>query len=155
MKQELPKSGYMVLVANNANSMNNGLYIMARFEKGRAVLGRGTQLVAPTIFLNRKTAEAAIKREKTCLQLESSRWREDVEYMRKRGLFWRYHGLKKVMNAQSHGCLCGTRRPMFKIQTVNIAKWKELFKEYDFIPRGNRLVERRKEDKAKEKEEKK
>lgn len=147
MKNNIPKSGYMVLVANNAKAMNHDLYIMARFEKGRAVLGRGTKLVAPTIFLNRKTAEAAIKREKTCLHLESSRWREDVEYMRKRGLFRRYHGLKRLMNAQLHGCLCGTRRPIFKIRTVNIEKWKELLNGYDFVVKGDRLVERWKGEK--------
>lgn len=147
MKNNIPKSGYMVLVANNAKAMNHDLYIMARFEKGRAVLGRRTKLVAPTIFLNRKTAEAAIKREKTCLHLESSRWREDVEYMRKRGLFRRYHGLKRLMNAQPHGCLCGTRRPIFKIRTVNIEKWKELLNGYDFVVKGDRLVERWKGEK--------
>ena len=147
MKNNIPKSGYMVLVANNAKAMNHDLYIMARFEKGRAVLGCGTKLVAPTIFLNRKTAEAAIKREKTCLHLESSRWREDVEYMRKRGLFRRYHGLLESMNAQPDGCLCGTRRPMFKIRRVNIEKWKELFNGYDFVVKGDRLVERWKGEK--------
>lgn len=147
MKNNIPKSGYMVLVANNAKAMNHYLYIMARFEKGRAVLGRGKRLVVPTIFLNRKTAEAAIKREKTCLHLESSRWREDVEYMRKRGLFRRYHGLLEVMNAQPDGCLCGTRRPMFKIRRVNIEKWKELLNGYDFVVKRDRLVERWKGEK--------
>ena len=150
MKQELPKFGYMVIVTSSRRIIRlelDGLCNMVRFEKGRAVLRHGMQLVVPTIFINRKKAEAAISREKMALRFQEKIWKADIEYMRNRNLFKKYPGVLEVMKMQAKGTLCGTFRPIFRVRKVNIEKWKELLNGYDLVVKGDRLVERRKGEK--------
>lgn len=144
MKKKVPQRGYMVLIASDKKSMKKCLYNMVRFERGRAVLRHGCKLVAPTIFLNRDAAQAAIKKERQSLSYQESILKEDILYMRQRRLFNRYPDLMDIMRAEAKGTLCGTYHPVFKIRAVKIKKWMELFDAFDFVPRGNRLVEKAK-----------
>lgn len=83
--------------------------------------------IAPQLFMSRKEAVSAIRREKRLLKSEWEQYKKDLRLLKKNGLLRRYVGLEGFLMRQYNGYILWQNELKYEVVEISPEQLKTLF----------------------------